>query len=250
MSDVVEITAGSFHSLARKSDGTLWGWGANFQGQLGDGSNNSRQTPALIASITDVESISAGWDFTVAAKDDGTVWSWGSNSNGQLGDGSTMSSLIPVAVAGISNIEKVAAKYYHVLALRSSDGTVWAWGGNWQGQLGNGTTTNSSNPVQVQGLSGVIAIAAGHDHSVALKSDGTVWAWGNQSTLGVEIVADYRIPVQVTSLSGITSISAGSSYTLAVGGDGTVWAWGHNWSGQLGDGTTNYRLLPTAVTAP
>ena len=123
--------------------------------------------------------ISGGGYHSLALKKDGTVWAWGHNEYGQLGDGTqTLGRLTPVQVSGLSGVIAIAAGEYHSLALKS-DGTVWAWGGNYEGQLGDGTTNNKLTPVQVSGLSGVIAIAASYRHSLALKSDGTVWAWGS-----------------------------------------------------------------------
>ena len=111
-------------------------------------------------------------------KSDGTVWSWGYNNKGQIGNGTiTVNELSPVQATGLTGVVSVAAGYEHTVALKS-DGTVWTWGYNNYGQLGDGTTTDESSPVQVSGLTGVIAIAAGYEHTVALKSDGTVWAWG------------------------------------------------------------------------
>lgn len=133
------------------------------------------------------------------------------------------------------------------------DGTVWAWGSNSVGQLGDGTGVFgaiSTVPVQVVGLNGITAIAAGDYHSMALKNDGTLWVWGlNQyGLLGIGSTTDSNVPVQVSSLTGVAAIAAGWEHSLALKNDGTLWAWGYNYRGQLGDGTTTNRDLPVQVT--
>ena len=143
----------------------------------------------------------------------------------------------------------IAAGGDHSLMLRY-DGTVWASGNNGYGQLGDGTTTTRSTPVQVSGLTNITAIAAGWYHSLALRSDGTVWAWGwnGAGQLGDGTTTDRSTPVQVSSLTNITAIAAGAAHSLAIKSDGTVWAWGNNGAGQLGDGTTTYRTTPVQVS--
>jgi alpha-tubulin suppressor-like RCC1 family protein len=211
-----------------------------------------------------VTAIAAGFGQTVALKSDGTVWTWGDNSSGQLGDGSATSSNIPVQVRGLSGISTgmviaVAAGYDHTVALKN-DGTVWAWGNNKNGQLGNGNSTPSKTPVQVSGLSTVTAVAAGFSHTVALKSDGTVWTWGNNSkgqlgsglTNGVPV--DSATPVQVSGLSGAMDIAAGYEDSVALkaaaNGDGTVWAWGSNSYGQFGNGLAVDSAVPVQANMP
>ncbi|MEK7453161.1 MAG: hypothetical protein AAB614_02910, partial [Patescibacteria group bacterium] len=136
----------------------------------------------------------------------------------------------------------------HSLALKS-DGTVWAWGSNANGELGDGTTIDKRKPVQVSGLTGVTAISGGAYFSLALKSDGTVWSWGHnyQGKLGDGTTTTRYTPVQVLGLTGVTAISTKNSHSLALKSDGTVWSWGRNIYGQIGDGTTTYRLLPVQV---
>src|ERR1700722_18706701 len=151
-------------------------WGDNEYGNLGDGTFVQR--PAAVNVGSNVTQVAAGYDHSLAIISDGSVWSWGSNTFGQLGTGSTLSAASPQLVSGISGtITQVAAGRYHSLAL-GSDGTVWAWGDNQYGELGDGNVLQSDTPVKL-GLSNITQIAAGDDWSLALRSDGTVWAWGN-----------------------------------------------------------------------
>jgi len=206
LDDIVDVSAGWFHSLAVKADGTVWSWGKNHYGQLGDGTTKGHYRPVQVVGLSDVISVAAGNGYSLALKSDGTVWAWGWNRNGQLGDGTyyEKGSPIPIQVLGpggagyLTDIVAIAVGQHHSLALRS-DGTVWAWGCNKYGQLGDGTTKDRHTPVQVIGLNDVIAIAAGYYHSLALKSDGTVWAWGcnRYGQLGDGTTRERHKPVQV-----------------------------------------------------
>ena len=204
---------------------------------------------------TSVEGRIAATMHTVYLKNDGTVLAWGYNSNGQLGDGTITDSLFPVQVSGaggaglLSDVKAVAAGYGHTLALKN-DGTVLAWGYNSNGQLGNGTTTDSAVPIQLSGLSSVTAVAAGNDHTAVLLSDGTLRAWGSNSNgqLGNGTTIDSAVPVQVSGLSSVTAVAAGNEDTFALRTDNSVWAWGNNSNGRLGNGTsTSYRSTPEQV---
>ncbi|MBI5407832.1 MAG: thrombospondin type 3 repeat-containing protein, partial [Nitrospirae bacterium] len=231
------IAAGYYHTAMVTDDGTVWTWGYNNAGQLGDGTNKASSTPVQVSGLTSIMAISAGEYHTVALKTDGTVWSWGANWLNQLGDGTSNAANTPVQVSGLSDIVAIASGQHHNLALKN-DGTVWAWGYNGEGRLGDGTTANRSAPVQVSGLTGIVAIAGGDRHTVALRNDGTVWSWGsnNGGQLGNGTWTDSSIPVQVSSLTGITAVSAGNTFSEALKGDGTVWTWGWNESGRLGNG--------------
>jgi Tol biopolymer transport system component len=237
------------HGIALKNDGTVWTWGRNLEGQLGDGTFTNRYTPVQVSGLTGIAAIAGGAAHTLALKNDGTVWAWGSNVYGQLGDGAASGARVnrstPIQVVGLTGVTAVARGAYHSLALKN-DGTVWAWGENSQGMLGDGTTASSSTPVKVNGLTGVVAIAGGWIHTVALKNDGTVWAWGDnlQGELGNGTFTDSLIPVQVSGLTSVTAIAAGLKHTLALKSDGTVWAWGYNGDGALGDGTVVIRNTP------
>ena len=237
------VAASQNHSLAVKSDGTVWAWGENNYGELGDGTTVGRTSPVQAAGVTGATGVSAGYSHSLAVLSNGTVWSWGFNQDGELGNGTTNSPKpTPLAISGLTGITAVAAGQYHSLALKN-DGTVWAWGYNSNGQLGDGTTTERLSPVQVISLTGVVAIAAGSSTSMALKNDGTVWTWGNNSygQLGIGTFTQSTSPVQVLGLTGVVAIAGGDLHSMALKSDGTVWTWGYDGYGQLGDGATGYQ---------
>ncbi|WP_233585470.1 Ig-like domain-containing protein [Corallococcus sp. CA054B] len=245
---VARLVAGGIDSLAVKQDGTVWAWGHNVHGQLGDGTTTDRLTPVQVQGLTRVAAIAASENHALTVKQDGTVWTWGYNGYGQLGDGTTTDRLTPVQVQGLTGIKALAGGYFHSLTLKQ-DGTVWAWGYNAYGQLGDGTTTQRLTPVHVPGLTGVAALAGSTYHSLAVKQDGTVWAWGynGYGQLGDGTTTQRLTPVQVSGLTGVAAIAGGHLYSLALKQDGTVWAWGDNGNGQLGDGTSANHHTPTQV---
>ncbi len=249
LNSVTAIAGGYFHSIALKSDGTVWAWGRNNHGQLGDGTTTSRNTPSQVSDLNNVTAIARGFDHSIALKSDGSVWAWGFNYYGQLGDETTTDRYSPVQVSGLRDVIAVAGGYYHSMALKS-DGTVWAWGRNIAGALGDGTYTDRHTPVQVSGLNGVIAIAGGDQYSMAMKSGGTVWAWGTNpyGQLGDGTTTIRYTPVQVSGLTGVTAIAGGRDHSIALKSDGTVWAWGYNGDGELGDGTYTNRHIPVQIS--
>ena len=250
LSGITAIARGYSHSLALKNDGTVWAWGSNYYGQLGDGTVVDRETVVQVSGLSGITAIVGGGSHSLALKKDGTVWAWGNNENGQLGDGTVINKTTAVQVSGLSGITAIASGYSHSLALKN-DGTVWAWGNNYNGQLGDGTTMYATTAVQVRGLSGITAIAGGGLHSLALKNDGTVWAWGNnlkrQLGEGIPVYATYYgTAVKVSWLREITAITSGYSHSLAQRYNGNVQAWGNNEYGQLGDGTAT-EMMEIAV---
>lgn len=260
--------AGGGHSVGLCADGTVASWGKNDTGQLGDNSTTPSAVPVAVTGGTlagkTVVAVAAGVDHSIALCSDGKVAAWGLNGSGQLGDGSTTQRNVPVNVStsGVlsgKTVVAISAGAYHCLAL-SSEGTVFSWGLNTNGQLGNNSTTQSSSPVAITGgvLAGktVVAIAAGGYHSLAYCTDGTLAAWGLNTSgqLGDSSTTQRNTPVAVTRTTGallgktITMIAAGGNHSLAVCSDGTLTAWGSNTSGQLGTGNNNPSILPAAVS--
>ncbi|MCL2049378.1 MAG: hypothetical protein FWG87_11710 [Defluviitaleaceae bacterium] len=245
------VGGGNYHTAALKDDGTVWAWGSNEYGQLGDGTTTNRHTPVQVYGLINVTAISGNGWHNAALRADGTVWTWGYNGFGQLGNGTITDRYTPIRANGLSDVTAISTGYYHTVALKDN-GTVWAWGHNEYGQLGDGTTTNRNSPVQVTSLSNVRAISAGAWHTAALKDDGTVWIWGHNGSaqLGLGDVTDRHTPVQVAGLSDVKAVSASGGHTVALKNDGTVWAWGWNDFGQVGDGTTvSVRYTPVKVTS-
>ena len=207
----LKISGGGGHTLAIKADGTVWAWGYNISGQLGDGSNTDITTPVQVVHLTNAVSVAAGVYHGLALKDDGTVWAWGYNNYGQLGvDTGGSISATPVQVVGLTNAIAVAAGSDHCLAVKA-DGTVWAWGRNNWGQLGDGTRADSFTPLRVSALTNAVSVAASSNHSLAVKDDGTVWAWGfnAQGQLGDGTTTTQLTPVQVSGVTSAVAVAAG-----------------------------------------
>ncbi|MDN3705705.1 T9SS type A sorting domain-containing protein [Myroides ceti] len=225
----VTITAGTGFSLGIKADGTLWAWGKNDLGQLGIGTNVVTQTPVQVGSDRWI-SVSAGSDFTLAVREDGTLWAWGGNSMGQLGRGTNnfSANATPVQIGTATNWTKIAAGFWHSLALKA-DGTLWSWGANAVGQLGNGSVsvTGIATPVQIGTDNKWKQLAAGGFFSAALQSDGTLWVWGDNYYGQVSgSSAEYETaPYQVGS-ERWNKVVAGRNHILALKANGKVWSWG------------------------
>ena len=237
------ISAGDSHSIALCSDQLLYGVGNNSTGQLGNGNNLSTMTPTLVTGLTNTVAISAGSYHTLFLKSDGTVWAVGRNNNGQLGDGTTSNKNIPFQIQGLTNITAIAAggNTSGFSLFLKNDGTVWSVGSNTYGQLGDGTFISKNTPIQVPGITGIIAIAAGDCHSMFLKNDGTVWAVGrnNFGQLGNGSTSQFNsTPFQIPNLTDIMAMDGGEGFSVFLKNNGTVWATGENSYGQIGDGTS------------
>lgn len=214
-------------ALAIKTDGTLWSWGGGANGVLGSGAITSRSSPVQVGSLTnwaalDTGSAAAGAGenarHIIARKTDGTLWAWGAGNYGQLGQiSSNGNRSSPVQIGSLTTWTSVAAGTNHSAAVKS-DGTLWAWGRNQSGQLGQGDTANRSSPVQVGSLTNWSSVEAGSDNTFAVKTDGTIWAWGTggSGVLGDNTTVAKSSPVQIGSLTTWTSISAGNAQTFGL----------------------------------
>jgi len=249
-----QVACGSSHTATIKTDGTLWLWGSNKgsdglvdSGQLGNNSQNSRSSPVqTVSGGTNWKQVSAGSYNTAAIKTDGTLWTWGINDNGQLGNNSRTKKSSPVqTVSGGTNWKQVSGGYLHTACIKT-DGTLWTWGLNDIGQLGDNTLLDKSSPVQtVSGGTNWKQVACGSYHTACIKTDGTLWLWGfNDGQLGDNTTSWKSSPVQtVAGGTNWKQVAAGLYHTACIKTDGTLWTWGRNSIasieyGALGDNTS------------
>lgn len=242
-----KISAGEAHAMFIKSDGSLWAWGNNSVGQLGDGTDINRSTPVRVGTDTNWAAVSAGDGHTVAIKTDGSLWAWGSISTGQTGAGIGG---IPYAYIGTprrigtdTNWAVISAGHAHTVALKK-DGSLWAWGWNSSGQLGDGSNIDRYSPVRVGTGTNWSSISAGDSHTVALRTDGSIWAWGSNffGKLGDGTSIDRYAPVRIGTDANWSAISAGYMHTIALKTDGSLWSWGTVLYGGTQDSYTPIRV--------
>ncbi len=272
LTDVAQIAAGGLfeqdtcvlrpsppqHSCARLFDGTVRCWGDNREGQLGDGTLMTSTTPVKVKGLEKVTAIALRRQHTCALLATGTVMCWGANANGQLGDGTAVNSSTPTPVVGLADVVQIAVGAAHTCA-RKRDRTVWCWGLNDYGQLGIGTAVEEHRPRQTTNLVDVVEVALGGGHSCARLLDGSVKCWGANAAdqLGFKTTTACACggtsscamtPEPVPGLAEVTDLALGARHTcVRVKAGGTVKCWGQNVSGQLGDGTTDGRAVPTDI---
>jgi alpha-tubulin suppressor-like RCC1 family protein len=247
-----QVAGGNVHTAAIKTDGTLWTWGNNSYGQLGDNTENGRSTPVTtFVGGTNWKQVAGGYRHTAAIKTDGTLWTWGINTNGQLARFHNI--YTPVTTfAGGTNWKQVAGGYGYTAAIKT-DGTLWTWGTNTSGQLGDNTNINRSTPVTTfAGGTNWSQVSSGTNFTAAIKTDGTLWTWGANTSgqLGVNTATNRLTPV--TTFAGGTNwsqVACGNSHTAAIKTDGTLWTWGSGSSGSLGDNTAISRSTPVTTFA-
>tara|TARA_R110000868_G_scaffold70479_1_gene207005 strand:- start:92 stop:1219 length:1128 start_codon:yes stop_codon:yes gene_type:complete len=247
------ISCGSSSSLATKTDGTLWSWGQNNNGQLGLGNITYYSSPKQVGGLTTWSTVASSDLYTLAIKTDGTLWSWGANASGQLGLGNITYFSSPKQVGLLTNWSGIAIDNLFGTSLATkTDGTLWSWGYNTFGGLGQGNTTVLSSPKQVGALTTWSKITVCNNCVLATKTDGTLWAWGGngQGQLGLNNTTMYSSPKQVGALTTWSNINMiGNVASMAIKTNGTLWSWGDNSSGQLGLGNTTYRSSPNQVGA-
>jgi alpha-tubulin suppressor-like RCC1 family protein len=270
------------HVLSIKANGTLWAWGYNSSGQLGNGTTINKSIPTQIGTANDWRVVNAGEIHSVALKANGTLWAWGQLSNGVAGIRST-----PIQIGTANDWQSIATGAYHNLAIKNDgtlwswvfsngssftqigtandwkavfaggyssfaikfDGTLWAWGYNNDGQLGDGTNTYRNSPIQIGTATDWKTLASSSLHTLAIKTDSTLWAWGNNyyGQLGTGLTLNTNVPTQVGTAADWESISAGDFYSLALKTNNSLWAWGQNNYGQLGDSTLVNKSTPVMI---
>jgi alpha-tubulin suppressor-like RCC1 family protein len=252
------VSLGRTHSAAIKTDGTLWLWGDALRGALGNNAVIDRSSPVqTVSGGTNWRSVSLGSNFSAATKTDGTLWLWGDGSNGALGNNAVINRSSPVqTVSGGTNWRSVSLGPIHSAAIKT-DGTLWLWGFNAVGKLGDNTIINKSSPVQtVSGGTNWRSVSLDGQQSAAIKTDGTLWLWGDgrYGKLGGNAVINRSSPVQ--TVSGGTnwrSVSLGSQHSAAIKTDGTLWLWGNGQDfggfGRLGDNTGIGRSSPVQTVS-
>ena len=235
-----KISASPHHILFIDKDGTLWTWGKNDFGQLGDGTRKDRLKP--VAVLKNVKEVAAGLYHSLALKEDGTLLAWGKNDHGQIGNGSRATTAMPVIV--MDDVMMISAGSYHSMAV-TKNGTLWVWGSNNYGQIGDGKHKDRLKPVNI--LAHIADICAGSYQSFAIDARGNLFGWGRNrdGRLGDGTTTDRNIPVKI--LSNVVKVSAGNSHTLALRSNRRLFAWGSNLYGQIGDRTHQPKKRPVPI---
>ena len=237
LTDVLDICGGGGHTIALRSDGTLWSWGHNLRGDLGDGTMEHRNVPVRVLGLEGVRAAGWGGGHGLALMDDLTVRAWGHNLFGALVT-TTITRPAPIVVEGISDVEYLTGGGGHGIAI-TSDGSYWAWGRNDRGQLGDGTIESRLRPTRID-LFGtdtkITGMSGGFFHTMAVLSDDTVWAWGNNDSglLGDGTTDNLPLPHRVAGLAGVRAVRAGGGrnefgpggHSIVLLDDGTLRSWG------------------------
>lgn len=245
-----QIASGYNFTVTLAPDGTVWAWGDNFYGQLGNGNNSDSSVPVQVSNLTNIVAISAGFYHAMALRADGTVWAWGYNAYGQLGQGGTDSTNrnLPVQVGGLSSVSSVVCGGYTSYAITRPSSTLYGWGYNASGQVGNNAAgTNAFSPVSI--LGSVRKAIGGGLHALAIRLDGTLYGWGDNSygQVGNNSFSNQPSPVAVTGVTDkYIDVAAGCWHSIALRTNGSVYTWGSDAKGQLGNGATGSVSQPTA----
>ena len=248
LNDIVDISAGQYHTCALTTAGTVKCWGLNADGELGDGSHTSKTKAVSVLGLTQqVVAVAAGGFHTCALTATGLVYCWGYNGSYQLGDGTNVARIQPVAVSGLTNVAAIAAGGAHTCALTRA-AEVKCWGNNGSGQLGHSDMNNTPTPTVVSNLGDALAIAAGSGHTCALVAAGGLRCWGANSSgqLGNGGITDTSTPVPVSGMPAVMAVATGGSHTCALDTVGALKCWGYNAYGQLGDDSLSSKVTPSA----
>ena len=260
LTDAIQIDLGLYHACALKEDKTVWCWGNNSQGQLGVEDIEKSNVPIQV-NVNNIIQIAVGDDFVCSLNEDKEVLCWGNNSLGQLGNGENTASFLPVKVdsasgsnAPIGSVSKIAVGKAHACALKD-DKTLWCWGGNSAGQLGDATKEKRNQPVQVKTVADFYDVAAGDDFTCGLRMHSyfvkTAWCWGGNYYGQVgngELAYDYENLNLVSPLKNLKQIACGSMHVCALEENGDIWCWGRNSEGQLGDGNVKMKNFSPVKT--
>ena len=232
ITNVALLAAGSSHVVVGTTQGVFYGWGDNTSFKLAaDFTNFSPNSEVHDDSLSGFTAVASADATTLGLATDGSVWAVGQGSDGVLGQGQNnwSSSERPIQITALSSISQIAGGEDDAFAI-DSNGVLWAWGGNWDGQLGVGSYTSLNTPTQVHNVQNVISVAGGTSHMLAVQSDGTVWASGDDTNgeLGDGTTQARTSPIQIASLSGITAqaVAAGDNTSFVLDSNGSVWAWG------------------------
>jgi alpha-tubulin suppressor-like RCC1 family protein len=243
---LVESSGESTYAL--RTDGTLWSCGANYQGQLGNGTFTNGGSLSQVNADTDWEQISSNAVHVAAIKSDGTLWTWGWNQYGQLGNGSNTDVNIPTQIGNSTDWKMVSTNTYNTFAIKQ-DGTLWATGENSQGQLGNGSLVSQNSFVQIGTDADWKYIAVGVSYCFGTKQNGSLWGWGNNSIgqLCTGNTMSTTTPIQIGQDTDWKTVSTGNGHVLAIKQNLSLWAWGNNNYGQVGDGSLVNKTIPTQI---
>ena len=295
-----QVAAGEFHTVAIKSDGTLWAWGLNDKGQLGDGTTINKNVPTQVGTDTDWAIINSSWNNNLAIKNDGSLWAWGDNAGGQNGNGNNGVGMIDVVPTRVGMDNDWATTAGAVFAIKNN-GTLWGWGANSSGRLGTGDMLDHFTPVQIGIENNWVAVSGAANQTLAVKTDHTLWGWGLNKNgslaigavnnfvlvptqtgnntadwekvkvggccsskmiktdgslwamgigvwgnLGNGTTVDVNNPIQIGTSSDWNIVSTTNS-SCAIKDNGSLWTWGYNYAGQLGNGNSINSTIPIQI---